>query len=341
MIRIAMIGMGQRGQATCTRLQLIRNATVVCTCDRDDDWEQAIQRQDVDLVWICTPWEWHVRMATAAMEAGKDVALEVPAALTIAELDRLVNSARQTGRQCMMLENCCYDTWHLGIREMVRQGLLGRIKHLEGSYSHTVPEGWMRQQGRRHPGNPYPTHAIGPMCQLLAEDDRLDYLVSLSSPTPGDHTNTTLLHSVHGVSMMLHYDISTFRPYNRLQTVCGTLGFAQKYPLPTICMEKPTPLQLTGHDAEEYVESFIPQDFQELIAEGRRLGSTNLMNYSMDRRLIDTLEQNQLRRQQNLPLLPLDISIEDAAIWSSIIQLTDQSVQSGTTKIQIPKYLDI
>ena len=53
---------------------------------------------------------------------GKHVAVEVPAAMTVAECWDLVNTAEQTRRHCMMLENCCYDFFEsiLGIMEFDR-----------------------------------------------------------------------------------------------------------------------------------------------------------------------------------------------------------------------------
>ena len=340
MVNISLIGLGQRGQVTLERLGRMPNANVLVRCDVESDWRDAATHPDVDLVWICTPWEWHMRMAVTAMHAGKDVALEVPAAMTVADCERLVSVARQTGRHCVMLENCCYDTWHLGVREMVRRGMLGRIKHLEGAYAHTVPEGWMRAHGRRQGGNPYPTHALGPMCQLLPEGDTLDYLVSLSSPIPGDHTNTSLIRSVSGVSMLLHYDISTPRPYSRMQTVCGTLGFLQKYPLPTVQIETRQGLvQLSGEEAVAYVEGFIPSEFQTMISEGKAMGVPNVMNYMMDRRLLESLEKVREAREAGCEdLIALDMDVYDAALWSSVIELTELSARQGSVPVMFPRF---
>lgn len=340
MVNISLIGLGQRGQVTLERLGRMPNANVLVRCDVESDWRDAATHPDVDLVWICTPWEWHMRMAVTAMQAGKDVALEVPAAMTVADCERLVSVARETGRHCVMLENCCYDTWHLGVREMVRRGMLGRIKHLEGAYAHTVPEGWMRAQGRRQGGNPYPTHALGPMCQLLPEGDTLDYLVSLSSPIPGDHTNTSLIRSVSGVSMLLHYDISTPRPYSRMQTVCGTLGFLQKYPLPTVQIEtRQGIVQLSGEEAVAYVEGFIPSEFQTMISEGKAMGVPNVMNYMMDRRLLESLEKVREAREAGCEdLIALDMDVYDAALWSSVIELTELSARQGSVPVMFPRF---
>lgn len=342
MVNIALIGMGQRGRATVERLGAVPAARVLLTCDRDSDWHEAVTDPQVDLVWICTPWEWHLCMAVTAMRAGKDVALEVPAAMTVADCRTLVDVSLETGRHCIMLENCCYDTWHLGAREIVRRGLLGRIRHIEGAYAHTVPEGWMRAHGRRHGGNPYPTHALGPMCQLLPPGDTLDYLVSMSSPVPGDHTNTSLLRSVSGVSMLLHYDISTPRPYSRMQTVCGGLGFLQKYPLPTVHIEsREGTLELTGDEAVRYVEDFIPREFRLLIEEGRAKGVPNVMNYMMDRRLLEALERIREERASGSTLTTMpDMDVRDAALWSSAIELTERSARNGSRPVEFPRFYD-
>ncbi len=52
-------------------------------------------------------------LATYAMEQGKHVAIEVPAAMTVAECWQLVDTTERTRRHCIMLENCCYDAFAL------------------------------------------------------------------------------------------------------------------------------------------------------------------------------------------------------------------------------------
>ena len=348
MIRIAIIGMGQRGKATLQRLRFIREAEVVMLCDnhaetlRQEDlgmntsihlttsWQEVTEASDVDLIYICTPWDQHVHIAVEAMQHGKHVALEVPAAMKLTECELLVRISLWTGKHCVMLENCCYDTWHLGVREMVQQGRLGRITHLEGAYIHTVESNWMGQLRQEHKGNPYPTHGFGPMCQLLDADDTPEYLISLSTPphdVTGDNLNDTLFRTRKGVTMLLQYDTSTPRPYNRLQTVCGTLGYAQKYPRPTLQLAGEAPL--LDEAATRYVESQIPPVFQQLIEEGKALGVPNLMNYVMDRRLIDGLTAGHPH---------LDMEVCEAALWSCITELTEQSALRGGEKITIPRF---
>lgn len=343
--------MGRRGKATKKRLADIPQARVVCVCDTQPlsaedldacpsprpivcrDWREVLALDSVQLVYVCTPWDCHVDIAVATMKAGRHVALEVPAAMTVADCQLLVSTSRQTGRHCVMLENCCYDTWHLGIREMVRKGMLGEITHLEGAYIHTVADDWMIGLRRQHQGNPYPTHGLGPMCQLLPEGDRMEYLVSVDAhhPGTGDNLNDTLILTRSGISMLLQYDISTPRPYNRLQTVCGTHGFAQKYPLPCIQLGKEGEegsLLLTGQEAVDFVEGQIAPEFRQLLAEGRRLGVANVMNYMMDRRLIDALEQG----------LPTDTDVREAALWSCMAELTERSAHNASERVAIPRF---
>ena len=52
-------------------------------------------------------------MAVYAMEHGKHVAVEVPAAMSIDECWQLVNTVEKTRKHCMMLENCCYDFFEM------------------------------------------------------------------------------------------------------------------------------------------------------------------------------------------------------------------------------------
>ncbi|MCU1314285.1 MAG: oxidoreductase domain protein, partial [Acidobacteriaceae bacterium] len=131
--RLGIIGVGGRGTSLLEDL-LAANAQVRAICDvvpekakhaqeliekaaqhapelytdGDHAYERLVARDDLDLVIVATPWRWHVPMAVAGMQAGKHVAVEVPAATTIDDCWRLVNTSEATKRHCIMLENCCY-----------------------------------------------------------------------------------------------------------------------------------------------------------------------------------------------------------------------------------------
>lgn len=312
-----------------------------------DAWREVCERPDVDLVYICTEWHTHAEMATYAMLKGKHVAVEVPAATTVDECWQLVQTAEKTQRHCFMTENCCYDFFALGTLEMHRKGMFGEITHCEGAYIHDLTasssvversctdrdtqENWIERACLLQGGNPYPTHAIGPIAQLLGfhRRDSMSQLVSVSScgtkgtRLPIGSVNTTLVQTEHGVSVMLQLDVTTHRPYSRLQTVCGTRAYVQKYPLPTIQVGEEL---LTGKDALERMENYARSDAAALWREGKALGAPNAMNYAMDARLMYCLNQG----------LPLDIDVYDAAEWSCLVELTKNSAECGGKSVKIP-----
>lgn len=373
LVRIALIGLGGRGMKTLERYAFIHGAEIRYLVDIDEQrvllanqkltqsgrpqakvligekaWAEACSMQDIDVVYICTEWRSHTTIATEAMRCGKHVIVEVPAATTLRECWQLVETAEKTRRHLFMAENCCYDFFALQTLEIKRRGLFGQIMHCEGAYIHNLNEykfapqhgdtkhNWMIHSCAQHGGNPYPTHAIGPIAQLLDfhNQDRMMRLVSLSSSItiPNEcnselgHINNTLILTERGVSILLQLDVSTNRPYNRLQTVCGTKGFAQKYPLPTLQLEGEK--LLTGNEALSAMQKFATSPTSQLWQRGHQLGVPNEMNYAMDARLIYCLQNG----------LPLDIDVYDAAEWSCLAELTQLSASQGNIPIEIPQF---
>lgn len=373
LVRIALIGLGGRGMKTLERYAFIHGAEIRYLVDIDEQrvllanqeltqsgrpqakvligekaWAEACSMQDIDVVYICTEWRSHTTIATEAMRCGKHVIVEVPAATTLRECWQLVETAEKTRRHLFMAENCCYDFFALQTLEIKRRGLFGQIMHCEGAYIHNLNEykfapqhgdtkhNWMIHSCAQHGGNPYPTHAIGPIAQLLDfhNQDRMMRLVSLSSSItiPNEcnselgHINNTLILTERGVSILLQLDVSTNRPYNRLQTVCGTKGFAQKYPLPTLQLEGEK--LLTGNEALSTMQKFATSPASQLWQRGHQLGVPNEMNYAMDARLIYCLQNG----------LPLDIDVYDAAEWSCLAELTQLSASQGNIPIDIPQF---
>lgn len=364
LVRIGFIGLGNRGMATLKRYLVIDDIEIVALCDVNtahlcaaaellraegkhcpvlldspEGWRAMCQREDIDLVYICTDWLTHTPMACFAMEQGKHVAIEVPAATTVEECWQLVDTAERTRRHCFMLENCCYDTFHQATLTMAEEGLLGTLTHLEGAYIHDLrdkyeadgPKGWMARLCGQHKGNPYPTHGIGPVCQLLKihRGDKLDYLVSMTPSTDVPYdvcVNNTLIRTVKGKTILLQYDVTTPRPYSRMQTVCGTRGFVQKYPRRCIMLDGQELVK--GDAVESLIAQYTRPDIATIQAEGHRLGVANIMNYTMDRRLIYCLREG----------LPLDIDVYDAAEWSCIAELSEQSALNGGIPIKIPDF---
>ena len=140
----------------------------------EDAWKQLCEREDINLVYIATDWLHHAPMALYAMEHGKHVAIEVPAAMNMEEIWALINMAEKKQLHCMMLENCVYDFFELTTLNMAQQGVFGEILHVEGAYIHNLEEfwpyywnNWRMDYNRKHRGDVYATHGMGPACQLL------------------------------------------------------------------------------------------------------------------------------------------------------------------------------
>ena len=163
-VRIAVIGLGNRGQMALERLPKIEGVKIIAIADIDsnkvnesadkyfkdypfsipdkyygsNDWKIICQRKDIDLIYVCTHWELHTPIAVFAMENDKHVAVEVPAALTIKECWQLVKTAEKTRKHCIQLENCMYDFFEIATLNMVQNNLLGELVHTEGAYIHDL-----------------------------------------------------------------------------------------------------------------------------------------------------------------------------------------------------------
>jgi len=158
-VRIAFVGIGGRGASAIERIVHIEGVEIKALCDLeqsridksnaflekvgrpkadgytgDEGYKALCERDDIDLVYIATDWVMHVPIAVYAMEHGKHAAIEVPAAISVAECWQLVDTSERTRRHCMMLENCVYDFFELTCMNMAHQGVFGEIVHAEGAY---------------------------------------------------------------------------------------------------------------------------------------------------------------------------------------------------------------
>lgn len=311
--------------------------TMVESYAGEDAALQLIRSAKVDVVYICTDWTSHTPLAIEAMRAGKHVAVEVPAATTIEDCWRLVQTAEATQRHCFMTENCCYDWFALATRSLYNKGYFGTLTHAEGGYLHD----WRNyfesstadtyRQGALQGGNPYPTHGIAPIGQLLRDNnDRMVRLVSMTGQAMGrnhlmGHGNTAIITTEKGVTILLQFDCTTPRPYSRLQTLCGTVAFAQKYPVPTLQKDDRI---WTASAAETELLGAPSTPALELWREGKARGVENPMNYAMDARFIACLQAG----------LPLDIDVYDAVEWSCLAELTQLSAKQGGMPVEIPNF---
>lgn len=385
-VRIGFIGLGQRGPDAVLRMSKVEGVEIKGLCDlrtekaeaakaslantkqkpeiyhgNPEAWKKMVDRNDIDLVYIATPWALHTPMAVYAMKAGKHVCVEVPAAKTIEECWQLVKTSEETKKHCMMLENCCYDFFELLTLNMARQGLFGDIIHAEGAYIHDLVDlnfkkdgyydMWRLKENYRN-GDLYPTHGLGPIAQAMNinRGDRFDYLTSVSTndfsmgPRAKElaekdefykqfadkkfrgNMNTTVVRTVNGKTLMIQHDVSSPRVYSRIHLISGTKGAAVKYPEPKINF---------GHEdwvsAEEMKK--LEEKYQAPIVTkvgelAKQIGGHGGMDFLMDWRTIDCLRNG----------LPLDMDVYDAAAWSSVGPLSEKSVKNRSSSVDVPDF---
>jgi predicted dehydrogenase len=399
-LRLGIIGTGLRGRDHLDLALRRRDTQITALCDIDpqalaaaqqmirkagrpeaaayqqgeEDFRRLVLREDLDAVLIATPWEWHAPMAIAAMRAGKYVALEVPAAVSLQECWDLVGASEETGMPCMILENVCYRRDLMAVLRMVREGLFGELLHLECGYQHDLREvkfndgkqpygggvefgekgfseaRWRTAHSVMRNGDLYPTHGIGPVANML-NINRGNRFVSLSAFAtksrglhkyiverggPG-HPNaqvefklgdivTTLLRTAQGETVLVSHDTNSPRPYSLGFRVQGTEG---------LWMDLNQSLYIEGKSAAPHRwEAAAPWLARYDHPLWQRYGSDaqGAGHGGMDFFVLHAFIESARRRLAP----PLDVY--DAAAWSAISALSEQSIALGGAPVDFPDF---
>ncbi|MGB1291062.1 MAG: Gfo/Idh/MocA family protein [Pseudoalteromonas sp.] len=388
-VRVGFIGVGERGvgavkhfchldgveiKAICDTHQAVVDRAVKIVVDKgfkkpdtygkdDHDYLRMLERQDIDIVIISTPWKWHTPMAVATMESGKHAFVEVPAAVTVEEAWQLVNTSERTQMNCMMLENVCYGRDELMVLNMVRQGIFGELLHGEAAYIHELrwqmkeidhkTGSWRTPWHAAVDGNLYPTHGLGPVSQYMNinRGDRFDYITSMSSPSlgraayakkefPADHgrnklnyvagdMNTSIIKTVKGRSIMVQHDTTTPRPYSRHNLIQGTNGVFAGFPN-RIALEQggSKSYHEWDYDMADWYNKYDHPLWQKMGAEAERNGGHGGMDFLMFWRIIFCLRNGE----------PLDQDVYDAAAWSAVFPLSVDSVADRSNSKDFPDF---
>jgi predicted dehydrogenase len=384
-VRIGYVGVGGMGTAHVSNLLKIKGAEIRAVCDIVEsrvaraqdmvvkagqpkpegytkgelDFKRLCQREDLDLVYTATPWEWHVPVCLEAMRSGKHAATEVPAAFSIDDCWQLVETSESTGKHCIMMENCNYDDAEMMILNMVKKGVFGELLHAEGGYLHDLRDvkhdlngegAWRRAHSMKRNGDLYPTHGLGPIAQCLDinRGNYFDYLVSFGTKTRGLHKYavetfgqdspqakerfvlsdvvTTLIRTMSGETVVLTHDTSSPRPYSRNILVQGTKGVVRKYPEKKVYIEG-----RSKNDAWEPLDTYR-QEFRhpvwvELEEQSKGAGHGG-MDFIEDYRLINAL----------LKGVEPDMDVYDAAVISAVTELSSRSIAGNGEPMKFPDF---
>ena len=392
-VRLAVIGLS-RGLSHVEDCLNIEFADIVAVCDLRADraakaadlceqkrgkrpavysgteqiWEQMVGRDDLDVVYIATPWAWHVPMSLRVMERGKHAFLEVAAAVTVDDCWRLVDTSERTQRHCVMLENCCYGENELFVLNLVHQGVFGELTHAECAYLHDLrtvlfslgTEGdWRRDYHWQLDGNLYPTHGLGPVAQYLGvgRGDQFKFLVSMSSPEAGltkhrdgqkpnggrhaaekyvcGDMNTSIIKTELGRTIMIQHDVVSPRPYSRINALYGTGATFFDYPA-RLAVNAPAEYGLEAKGSHDWLKEKDLATMREkfthplwrTLMERAQGAGHGGMDFVMNWRHLDCIRNG----------VTPDSVVYDAAAWSSIIELSVRSVATGSMPVGIPDF---
>jgi len=386
-VTLGFTGVGGRGQSLLDAALGVENVAVTAVCDvteenrvaasdavveagqeRPDaytDHGDLVARDDLDGVVIATPWRFHIPLAIEAMNAGVDAAIEVGPANTVEECWDLVRTHERTGRQCMFLENTCFQRRTMAVLEMVRQGLFGELVHCQGGYQHDLrerialgkgtgatPRGggdYRTRQVQNRNADLYPTHPLGPIAKSLDVNrgNRFLKLTATASKAAGlehwteenlddDHPQadvdwangdivTTTIKCAGGETIVLHHDTTLPRPYSNMRRVQGTEG---------IFMEDGNTVYVEGRsphheweDFEDYRDEYEHPLWEQYIEEGveEGHGGSDYLGLSTFAACVE--------RGLEVP-----IDAYDAAAWMAIAPLSEQSIANGSEPVSVPDF---
>lgn len=400
-VRIAIIGVGLRGQNHLELLLRRDDTAVTAICDVDDRmltaakqslsksgkkmpavytgnnyaWRTMLAKEKPDAVIIATPWEWHKEMIIGSVEAGiKYVGTEVMLGITLQDHWDVVKAAEKATAHVMMLENVCYRRDVMAVLHMVRQGLFGELVHLQGGYQHDLREvkfndglhpyghgvefgekgfseaKWRTLHSVYRNGDLYPTHGIGPIAHYINinRGNRFLSLNSFASKARGlhdyvvkkggeNHPNakvkfklgdvvTTQIDCAGGETILLQHDTNLPRPYSLGFRVQGTEG---------IWMDVNRSIYIEGKSAKphqwdaagEWLDKYDHPLWARWSKEAQGSGHGG-MDFYVVHAFVEAVKRQ----------LPTPMDVYDAAAWSAITPLSEQSISLGNQTVEFPDF---
>ena len=402
-VRVGFVGLGGRGPWAVKRYAHIPGVEIVALCDYEEaraektqselrnrglkpadiyfgpkGYEELCKRDDIDLVYVATDWNHHFPIAKFAMENGKHAAIEVPAAMNLAQCWELIDLAEKTRLHCFILENCCYDYYEMNALAMAQDGVFGEIVRAEGAYIHTLDGAWDNywkdpndndvndlhwrlKYNKENRGDIYSTHGLGPVaqCMNIHRGDRFTTLVAMDTESfagkaavkrktgkecvdfrNGDHT-TTLMRTAQGKVVEIQHNVMTPQPYNRLFKLTGTKGYATKYPTPEFALSGEA---LKGTDAPQMdnLNAHKFMDAKQKDALMKKYYHPILTEYGEKGRSMGHGGMDYIMDARLVYCLqhglPLDIDVYDMAEWCCLAELGALSMDNNCAAVSFPDF---
>jgi predicted dehydrogenase len=374
-VKIGIAGMGGRGTGHLNTLMTIEGVEIAAVCDlfeervknaadfclkqgrklpsvysgNKDSYMKMLDNEDLDAVIIATYWDSHSAIALYAMNHGVYPGIEVPAALTVDDTWKLVETSEDTGIPCMMLENWSFRQDNLALLNMKRIGMFGEIVHCHCAHSHDCIDHWFfdsKTGERKWPAeyllnynrDQYPTHSVGPIISWMDinRGDIFTEIYSTATSSRGinayfrrkfgnDHPNakikwkqgdivTSLLRTKMGKTLVINYDMQLPRPYSNRWLLEGTMGVYDEEK-GSIYITGTSPQYHQWEPWKPYEEKYNHKWWQkDLSAESH--GGTD---YVMLNQFIDAVRSNG----------PAPIDVYDTAVMTAIVELSGISIEKN------------
>ncbi|MDB5232471.1 MAG: Gfo/Idh/MocA family oxidoreductase [Chitinophagaceae bacterium] len=400
-VRVAMIGVGLRGQEHLKLLLRRNDAEVIAFADVDDRmltsakeivntggkkmpeiytgdkdaWKRMLDKIKPDAIVIATPWELHNPMILYAISKGiKYIATEVILGITLQDHWNVVHAAEKNNAHVMMLENVCYRRDVMAILNMVRQGLFGELIHLQAGYQHDLREvkfndgihpydhgvefgekgfseaKWRTNHSVHRNGDLYPTHGVGPVAHYINinRGNRFTALTSYATKSRGlhnhivkqggaDHPNakvkfklgdvvTTMIQCANGETVLLQHDTNLPRPYSLGFRVQGTEGLWMDVNSSVYIQDKSAKAH-QWDNAKSWLDQYDHPLWKRWSSDTEGAGHGG-MDFFVMHGFIESVKRN----------IATPMDVYDAAAWSAITPLSEQSIASNHAAVDFPDF---
>ena len=390
-VRIGLIGLGNRGAGMVAGWVDVPGAQVVAVCDIRADratraadqveaagqprpaeyggsknsYAQMLRQNELDLVYVATPWEFHYAHGKAALEAGAHAMVELPVATGLDELWSLVDTSEKTRKHLWLAENCSYGRNELAMLKMAHEGLFGELTDGHGGYLHDLrallfadgyyTDDWRRLWHTRSTASFYPMHGLAPIAAAMDVNrgDRVTTLTATATAprgladyrerfVPKDHRSwkeeyvngdlvTCMLTTAGGRTIRAEHQVSSPRPYSRINAISGSRGIFEDYAGTDSTGARVYAEGLHSGDVWQGFSTLRPEFDHWLwkeLEDDAAGGGHGGMDYILQWRSVQQIRAG---------LVP-DIDVYDSAVWCAPVPLSVESLAKGGKPVQVPDF---
>ena len=170
-IRAGFIGVANRGGQLINAALPHKQLDIVAVCDvykpkmeewaakldgdirQYGDFREMLEQKNIDAIFIATPDHWHALQTIMACDAGKDVYVEKPLAITVKEGRRMVEAARRTKRIVQVGTHRRASSMYEDLHQLIRKDSIGKVTV---GHCYRLSNMWPNGIGRLEDGNPPP-----------------------------------------------------------------------------------------------------------------------------------------------------------------------------------------